>query len=216
MTEPAAVTAVLRLPIGKVHPGSNVRGVDVGDVTELAASIRAVGIQQPLLVVDDGHGGYAVLDGHRRLKAAALANLSTVPAILRTPGKGNARIVQQLALAGGKDLDPIAWADALHALMFGDPPMTREEVARAVGKPPGFVRDRIALRLLTRSEQDQVRAGRLPLGEALVRVQARRAERDGRPPPAPPPLARYTAPTLRDRKDPHCRTCTCPGRGHNQ
>lgn len=209
MTEPAAVTAVLRLPIGKVHPGDNVRGVDVGDVTELAASIRAVGIQQPLLVVDDGHGGYAVLDGHRRLKAAGLAKLKTVPAVLRTAGKGQARIVQQLALAGGKDLDPIAWADALHALMFGDPPMTREEVARAVGKPPGFVRDRIALRLLGPKDKAAVRSGRLPLGEALLLVQGIRAERDGK---RPPPSINYPVQRLKR----HCKSCTCPGRGHNQ
>jgi ParB family chromosome partitioning protein len=214
----AAVSAVLRIPVELLDHGPNARG-DLGDVDELALSMKVLGQQVPILVYPPGHGGrYVVHDGNRRLKAARQAGLAFLQAVVRQhPGGAAVVLQQQLAIQGhARAFDPIAEARALHELMFVHG-MSREEISRAVGRTPGWVRDRIGLLQLTAAEQSQVTRGVIPLGEALLRVRARRDERDGRraapastAPSAPParPL-----PTVRDGGAVvlHCRTCTCGG-----
>ena len=190
--------ALLRIPIHQVQPGPNARG-EVGNVSELAVSIAAIGQQIPLIVERAGPDRYRLIDGHRRLSAMKLAGVPTVDAVLRrTPGDAE-RTIRQLAMhAQVRQFDPIAEAKALHYLMF-DMNMTRERIAQLIGKSPGWVRDRIALLRLDDAEQEAVRRRELPVGEAVSVVRQRRAERSGTPvePRAP-------------RR--HCSTCTCQER----
>ncbi|WP_329013103.1 ParB/RepB/Spo0J family partition protein [Micromonospora rifamycinica] len=189
--------ALLRIPTRHVHPGPNARG-QVGDVSELAVSISAIGQQVPLIVEQIGPDRYQVIDGHRRLSAAKLADLPTVDAVLRrSPGPAE-RIIRQLAMhAQSRSFDPIAEARALHHLMW-DLRLGREQIARLVGKSPAWVRDRIGLLQLTEQEQAEVARGGMPLVAAQSAVRQRRQDRDGVP-----------APTVRSRSRRHCSTCTC-------
>ncbi|MGX4657068.1 ParB/RepB/Spo0J family partition protein [Micromonospora sp. SCSIO 07396] len=189
--------ALLRIPTRHVHPGPNARG-EVGNVSELAVSISAIGQQVPLIVERIGPDRYQVIDGHRRLSAAKLADLPTVDAVLRrNPGPAE-RVIRQLAMhAQARSFDPIAEAQALHHLMW-DLNLGREQIARLIGKSPAWVRDRIGLLQLTEQEQAAVARGGMPLGEAQAVVRQRRQDRDGAP-----------APTVRARTRRHCSTCTC-------
>lgn len=188
--------ALLRIPVGQVEPGPNARG-DVGDVSELAVSIAAIGMQVPLIVEQIGGDRYRVLDGHRRLSAVKLAGLPHVDAVVRRAPDDDDRIVRQLAMhAQTREFDPIAQAKALHHLMW-ERGKDRREIARMVGKSPNWVRDRLALLVLTDEEQAVVARGGMSLAEAVATVNERRAERDG-----------STAPPPRGRKR-HCQTCTC-------
>jgi ParB/RepB/Spo0J family partition protein len=73
---------VQRIPLGDLHAADDNIRREVGDVSELAASIQSVGILEPLLVSPNA-GGYVVVAGARRLAAAKAAGLTEVPAIVR-------------------------------------------------------------------------------------------------------------------------------------
>lgn len=195
--------ALMRIPIDLVEPGPNARG-DVGDVTELAMSIRALGMQKPLLVSDIGEGRYRLLDGHRRYAAARQLGLPHVDAVLRRDAGGAMRIQQQLAMhAQAQPFDPIAEARALSTLMFNYN-LSREEIAHNIGKSPNWVRDRIALLQLDDDEQQSVRQGSMSITSAQAAVAMRRAHRDGRQ-----PGQRFGQVPSQAQPKAHCRTCTC-------
>ena len=67
--QPTPVGAVLRIPVDLIDPGPNARGA-VGDVTELAASLRHLGQQLPVVVEPASGGRWRLIDGHRRHAAA--------------------------------------------------------------------------------------------------------------------------------------------------
>lgn len=202
-TAPQLLSALVRIPLERVVPGPNARG-NLGDVAELAMSIKALGMQKPLLVCDLGDGQYQILDGHRRYAAARMLRLPHVDAVLRRDAGEAMRIQRQLAMhAQAKEFDPIAEARALRTLMF-EYNLSREVLARTVGKSPSWVRDRIALLQLDVAEQESVRQGRMSIASAQATVNMRRAQRDGRQPgrqvgqePAQPQPRQ------------HCKTCRC-------
>jgi ParB family chromosome partitioning protein len=200
---------LLRVPTTDVHPSLNARG-QLGDVAELALSLKVIGQQKPLIVMPRAAGGYELLDGHRRHAAALKAGLPEVDVVVRSdPGEAG-RLQAQLAMhTHAKHFDPIAEARALHRLMF-DHNLTREQISRAVGRTPAWVRDRIALVHLTAAEQGRVASGMLSIGEALHLLATRRAEREGRP--APRPAAGGNAARPRPVAA-SCRCCPthCPG-----
>lgn len=209
------LNAMLRIPIDQVHAGPNARG-DLGDVSELAASLRAIGMQQPILVCQDGTDRYEVIEGHRRLAAARLLAWPYVDAVLRRATEPATRVVQQLAMhTQARQFDPIAEAKALHSLMW-EHRMDRGEIARAIGRSPEWVRDRVLLLQLDTGRQQAVSSGRLSVGAAVLEARLvvdRKAGREPRPyvravgaPPAPPAVR--TAVATVDR---HCPTCTCGG-----
>jgi len=76
---------IVNLRLAEVHPAADNVRADVGDVTELAASIAEVGVLEPLIVVpaSGNGGGYTIVVGHRRLAAAKVAGIPTVPVIIR-------------------------------------------------------------------------------------------------------------------------------------
>jgi ParB/RepB/Spo0J family partition protein len=180
------VTELRTLPLSQIRPSLNARG-RVGDVDELALSLKVLGLQKPLIVIPRGDGdGFDILDGHRRHAAAVKAGLREVEAIVRAELGEAGRIQAQLAMeTHAKQFDPMSEARALHALMFKHN-LSREQISRAVGRPPAWVRDRIALAHLTASEQSQLQDGKLSVTEGLHRLKVRRAEREGGPAPKPP------------------------------
>jgi len=208
VAETQILTALVRIPLHQLHPGPNARG-HLGDVTDLALSIHAIGLQKPLLVTQLDTGGYQVLDGHRRLAAAVQLGLPHVDAVLRRDHGPAARLQQQLAIhTTASSFDPIAEALAVHALMWQHD-MDRADIARAVGRSPAWVRDRILLLQLDPAEQAQVRAGAMSLAAALSTARWRLDQRAGRPEPAPPPPA---APSRPRRPRPPRAGPAAPGR----
>lgn len=180
--QPAPVGAVLRIPVDLIDPGPNARGaVGVGgDVTELAASLRHLGQQIPVVVEPATGGRWRLIDGHRRHAAARRAGVPHLDAVIRPTSDAVRRLLAQLAIqAGARRYDPMAESRACHTLMF-EHGLTREQIARAVGRTPAWVRDRISLVHLEPDEIRQVETGRLSVAEALLRLRHRRQLRDGR------------------------------------
>lgn len=186
---PPVVAGVLSIPVQDLVHGANARG-ELGDVDELARSLRTLGQQQPVLVEPREDGRWTVWDGNRRLKAARLAGLDYVLAIpRRTPLTETQRVLRQLGMhSTGKSFDPMAEARAIEHLMFADsgPHMTREQIADALSKSAVWVKGRIDLLQLAPDEQESVVKGTLSVGAALQAIAARRGGA-----PRTKPLAAY-------------------------
>jgi ParB family chromosome partitioning protein len=142
---------VLQLPVDVIlrNPRQPRDQFDAKDLEELTASIREHGIIQPLIVSPGKEGTYTLIAGERRLEAAKLAGLRTVPAISR---QASDRELLELALIENiqrAELNPLEEADAYRQLTedFG---LSHEEVALRVGKSRPAVSN--TLRLLQLSE----------------------------------------------------------------
>ncbi len=142
---------ILQLPVDAIlrNPRQPRDQFDAKDLEELTASVREHGIIQPLIVSPGTDETYTLIAGERRLEAAKLAGLRTVPAILR---QASDRDLLELALIENiqrAELNPLEEADAYRQLTedFG---LSHEEVARQVGKSRPAVSN--TLRLLQLSD----------------------------------------------------------------
>jgi ParB family chromosome partitioning protein len=138
---------------------------------ELAQSIKANGVIQPIVVrrVD---GGYRIIAGERRWRAAQRAGLARVPVVVKEVGPGSAAQMLEMALVENiqrEDLNPIDQAAAYEKLSddFG---MTQEEIAAAVGKDRSSVANHIRLLKLPQEVRAEVASGRLSMGHARALI----------------------------------------------
>jgi ParB family chromosome partitioning protein len=156
---------VQELPLDRVarNPSQPRTHFDEAQLGELAASIAVHGIIQPIIVREVADGGYELIAGERRLRAARMAGLSTIPAIVR---EGAADESLELALIENlqrEDLNPIEAALAYRELIerFG---LTHEAVARQVGKSRVAVTNALRLLDLAGETRDAILAGRISEG----------------------------------------------------
>lgn len=165
--EPAEKTPYRMLPIYKVEPNPEQprRDFDQEELQNLADSITEHGIIQPLTVRETGTGYYQIIAGERRWRAARLANLSQVPAVIV---EADDRKAMELALIENlqrQDLNPVEEALGYQSLMqdFG---MTQEDTAKRVGKSRPAVTNALRLLNLTPEVLEQVKSGALSAGHA--------------------------------------------------
>ncbi|HVN54120.1 MAG TPA: ParB/RepB/Spo0J family partition protein [Anaerolineaceae bacterium] len=138
----------IEIPIEQIgfNPRQPRTQMDAKNLKELADSIRQFGILQPLLVRrEPGADRYVLIAGERRLRAAALAGLTTVPVVIRSGASDEEQL--ELALIENlqrSDLTPFEEAEAFNLLHkeFG---LTHEEIARRVGKARSTVTNAINL-----------------------------------------------------------------------
>jgi ParB family chromosome partitioning protein len=143
-----------------------VRGDDAR-LADLAESIRANGVLQPIIVrkVDSA---YQIVAGERRWRAAQRAGLLRVPVVVREAPPGDDSKLLEWALIENlqrEDLNPIEEAQAYRRLL-DEFRFTQEQVARAVGKDRSSVANTLRLLKLPESVRDEVAAGRLSMGHA--------------------------------------------------
>lgn len=148
----------------------NPRG-DIGDVTELAASLKSVGLLQPIVARRATSGQLFIVAGHRRLAAAKLAGWTHVQVIIRRDMRPDDVLAAMLVEnSHRKDLDPIeearGYARLRAQLGTGD-----EGVAKRVGRPRGHITGRLLLLALPVAEQEQLRRGDTTLMEATHRAR---------------------------------------------
>src|SRR3990167_6787049 len=140
------------LPIEQVQPGKYQprRDIDPVALEELAKSIRTQGIIQPLIVRPIGSNKYEIIAGERRWRAAQLAGLTEVPAIIRSITDDAAIAIALIENIQREDLSPIEEAIAFDRLIdeFG---MTHQQVADSIGKSRTSVTN--LLRLLALPEE---------------------------------------------------------------
>ncbi len=143
------------------------RDMDEAALAELAASIRAHGVIQPI-VVRPIDGRYQIIAGERRWRAAQLAGLLRVPVVVRDVPGGDEQTLLQIALIENiqrEDLNPIEQALAYRQLVDRFH-LTQEAVADAVGKDRSSVANTLRLLRLPEQVRQDVAAGRLSMGHA--------------------------------------------------
>ena len=159
---------VRALPVAQLQPSRYQprAAFDDAGLEELAASIRAQGLIQPLIVSPTGKGIYTIIAGERRWRAAQRAGLAVVPVVVRQVRDD--RELLELALVENlqrADLNPIEEAEAYRTLQedFG---LVQEEIATRVGKTRPAVSNTLRLLKLPPRVQDLLRSGRLTAGQA--------------------------------------------------
>jgi len=157
---------VLHLPVEAIRrDGRNPRKhFDEQRLKELADSIRAQGVLQPVLVRRDG-GGFRLIAGERRWRAAQLAGLKEIPALLREATEREAfelALVENLQRA---DLDPIEEAWGFQQLM-DEFKLTQDQVSQRVGRDRSSVANALRLLSLPDAVKDMLRDGSLSMGHA--------------------------------------------------
>jgi len=132
------------LPIEKLDPNPDQPRTEIGDLTELAASISEKGVLEPLLVKPMATGRWMIIAGERRWRAATAAGLKELPCIEMDVDDSAVAEIALIENMQRKDLTPWEEADGLRALCerFG---YTHEDVARKVGKSRSTVTEALSI-----------------------------------------------------------------------
>ncbi len=155
------------LPLHKVEPNPNQprKDFDEEELQALADSIAKHGVMQPLTVREAGSGYYQIIAGERRWRAARLAGLKDIPAVVI---EADDRKTMELALIENlqrQDLNPVEEALGYQSLI-SDYGLTQEDAAKQVGKSRPAVANALRLLTLCPDVLEQVRSGALSAGHA--------------------------------------------------
>lgn len=168
---------LLELPVGAIYPSPLQPRQEFDAITmeELVSSIRLYGLIQPVLVRPRGEH-YELVAGERRWRAAQLAGLSRVPAMVRDFDDGQALQISLVENLQRTDLNPLEVAKALQALAEKFD-YSQEELAEHVGKSRSEVANLIRLLNLPSSAQESLRAGRISYGQARALLSLEKEEK---------------------------------------
>ena len=151
---------------------------DEDKLKELSGSISQHGMVQPILVRQKGER-YVIVAGERRFRAARMAGLSTVPAIVKELDEAQVMEVALIENLQREDLNPIEEAAAIRFLMQQHD-LTQEEVSKRLSKSRPAIANSLRLLTLPEEVQEQLRKGRLQAGHAraLAGLQDAKAQRE--------------------------------------
>lgn len=154
-------------PLDRLQPGKYQPRVDMSQqsLDELADSIRAQGLVQPIVVRPIEDGRYEIIAGERRWRASKLAGLETVPALVRDVSDRSAIAMALIENIQRENLNPMEEANALHRLRE-EFAMTHQEAAEAVGRSRAAVSNLLRLRNLNEDVKRLVENCDLEMGHA--------------------------------------------------
>jgi ParB family chromosome partitioning protein len=164
-SEPTPRSGLAEIPVGDIEPNpEQPRTVfDEGALAELAASIRAHGLLQPVVVREMGTGRYRLVAGERRWRAARLAGLERIGAVVRDADEAGAIAMALVENLQREDLNPIDEAHGYETLMEVAG-VTQADVAERVGKDRSTVANSLRLLDLPPEVQEMLREGALSAG----------------------------------------------------
>lgn len=166
--EPQENDVVRTVPVNLIdnNPGQPRKSFDEEKLNELAESIKRHGIVQPLILMKKGER-YTIIAGERRFRAARIAGLNEVPAILREMDGSEIMEVALIENIQRENLNPIEEAAAIRFLMT-EHDLTQEEVAKRLSKSRPAIANSVRLLQLPESVQTRLREGTLQPGHARV------------------------------------------------
>ena len=167
----AGSSGLLTLRLHNIQPNPRQpRGTfDETGLEELAHSLREVGMLQPIVVRPAGEGSYEIIAGERRYRAARLAGMDEVPAVVRTTTDGDLLTEALVENIHRADLNPLEEAAAFQQLLddFG---VTHDQLATKLGKSRPAVSNALRLLTLPPALQAYVVSGKLSAGHARALV----------------------------------------------
>jgi ParB family chromosome partitioning protein len=156
-----------RLPLellqrGKYQPRSH---MSMEALEDLASSIKAQGVVQPIVVREIAEGRYEIVAGERRWRAAQMAGLDTIPAVVRSIPDEAAIAIALIENIQREDLNPVEEASALQRLIdeFG---MTHQQTADSIGRSRAAVTNLLRLLTLNADVRVMLEEGRMDMGHA--------------------------------------------------
>lgn len=163
----AARAGVSKLPIQQIRPNPKQprRHFDDAALNELAQSIHVQGVLQPVLVQKDGRGGYRLIAGERRWRAAQKAGLSEIPALVHDGNEGESFELALVENLQREDLSPLEAAEGYRKLME-ERRWTQEQVADRVGKQRATVANALRLLNLPAEVKGLLAQGQIEMGHA--------------------------------------------------
>ncbi|HEX5768832.1 MAG TPA: ParB/RepB/Spo0J family partition protein [Burkholderiales bacterium] len=165
--EEAPREALLTLPVARIRPGRYQprTKMDQQALAELAASIRSQGLMQPLLVRPVERERYELIAGERRWRAAQMAGLEEVPALVREVPDEAALAMSLIENIQRENLNPMEEAAGIQRLIE-EFRMTHEQAADAVGRSRSATTNLLRLLKLARPVQEMLMEGALEMGHA--------------------------------------------------
>jgi ParB family chromosome partitioning protein len=159
--------ALRNLSIDELQPGKyQPRGhMERAALAELADSIKTQGVMQPILVRTRAQGGYEIIAGERRWRAARMAGLATVPALVKELSDSDALAAALIENIQREDLSPLEEAAGIQRLVqeFG---MTHQAIAETLGRSRAAVTNLLRLLELAPPVRDLLAEGQLDMGHA--------------------------------------------------
>ncbi len=165
--EAAASDMLATLPVGRIRPGRYQprTKMDPEPLAELAASIKSRGLMQPVLVRPVDHDRYELIAGERRWRAAQMAGLHEIPALVREVADESALAMSLIENIQRENLNPMEEAAGLQRLV-DEFRMTHEQAADAVGRSRSATTNLLRLLRLAKPVQGMVMEGVLEMGHA--------------------------------------------------
>ena len=158
---------IVQLPVDKLipNPGQPRKNFDENELQELSESIKTFGIIQPIIAANAGDGTYIIIAGERRTRAARLAGLEAVPAIIRDYTDQKRLEISLVENIQRTDLNPIEEAAAYKNLMDYSG-ISQEDLAARMGKNRSTVANSLRLLKLSVEVQKSIEEGKVSSGHA--------------------------------------------------
>ena len=174
ISERQATLRVDQLQRGRYQPRTK---MDDSSLGELAASIRTQGLMQPILVRPVGDDRYEIIAGERRWRAAKIAGLAEVPALVRDVPDSSALAMALVENIQRENLNPLEEAGGVQRLI-GEFKLTHQEAAEAIGRSRTATTNLLRLLNLQKAVQALVFEGKLEMGHAraLLALDGRQQE----------------------------------------
>jgi ParB family chromosome partitioning protein len=155
------------LPVAQIHPNPRQprRHFEAEAVSRLAESIRSQGLIQPVVVRPREAGGYELIAGERRWRAAREAGVSAVPAVVREAGDRESLLLAVVENVAREDLNPVEEARA-YAVLIDEFGLSLGDVSTRVGRSKPAVSNRVRLLELPQDVLGMVERGQLSEGHA--------------------------------------------------
>ncbi len=168
---------VVQVPIDSLIPNPHQprKHFPENSLAELTDSIRDRGVIQPLIAEKNDTGGYTIIAGERRFRAAQAAGLTEIPVVLRSFTDDEKREIALIENIQREDLSPIEEAEAYKAIMESSG-IHQEELAARVGKNRSTVANSLRLLNLSREARQAVEDGELSSGHARALLSLRNPE----------------------------------------
>ncbi|WP_274585245.1 ParB/RepB/Spo0J family partition protein [Neisseria leonii] len=166
-SEDSAGDRLTAVPLADIKPGRYQPRVQMDDeaLQELAESIKAQGVIQPVIVREYGLTGYELIAGERRWRAAQMAGLGEIPVVIKSISDETALAMGLIENLQRENLNPIEEARGLKRLA-DEFSLTHETIAKAVGKSRSAISNSLRLLALPEPVQDLLYARRLEMGHA--------------------------------------------------
>jgi len=158
---------VLYLDIDRIFPGEHQprKAFKDDSLKELAASIKERGVLQPIIVSRVGDGTFRLVTGERRWRAAALAGLKKIPALIKNVASRDSLEIALIENIQREDLNPIETAEAFRRLVT-DFKLSQEELSDRVGKDRATISNYLRLLKLPEEIKSLIYSGSLSIGHA--------------------------------------------------